>query len=201
MALSRFEGTANHPTGSTCIDHDQSCLLRHPSLWFLVAPSKEVPAPNQASADPLTPYLERLASLVLDALSDYNGLSSPVLETHVASSVVIDQQGARRMVSRKEFLAFRAEEMKHMPNYKFEIKHATTLIHEGRRTATMWLLKRLSGLSCQSILDLSGSQAAPRNGICKESVACTKWELKGNTWVCTRLNMVRGVAHGSNCEL
>lgn len=212
MALLKFKIAANQPMPSNRIDYDPSGLVyQQPSLSFLIMPSKLARPPleaferpnaatNQSSLDPLAQHLEMIASLVLDALSDYNGLPSPLLEKHVAASIVIDQENVGRMISRAELLASRAEEMKHMPKYKFEIKNATTQIHEGRRTATMWTLKRLSGLQSRSLLDSLTSKIELRDGICKESVACTHWELRGKIWTCTRLSMVRGVAHGSNFE-
>ena len=193
------EGSEYDEAAEVSKDHDQ--LLSHPSLAYLWRPrTKSIPSSatvvpdSEADSDDIAAHLKSLTQTMQELLCDPNQLSHPLLKKHISPTFSAKVDGYEDSRCRDDHLAKWVEEWKHMSKYQAEIVESIAEIHESRKKATVWTFKQLSGLPVTVPRRASRTNYATDSGICKESVAIMRWELRGQDWVCVRLKMVNGVS-------
>ena len=215
MSLSKFKVQIGTRCGTgKCIDNDSAYyhttneLPHHPSLSYLWAPNQQltsqplwetppeatIVSDSEVDQNPTAAYLKSLTCTMLDILCNDKDLSSPLLLKHIAPSFAARQDDRENSKSRDEHLAVWAEAVERMPNYRSDIIDSVTEIHESGRKAKVWTLKRLSGIPTADLSERNGCMSGIQPGICKEGISCMNWELRGQVWMCVRLQMIRGVA-------
>lgn len=183
--------------------HFEELSNHHPSLRYLRSPETQQSLPTtrrgsffaRPDEHPLAQYLESLSKTVLGILCFQKDFTHPLILKHISPNFSAQQDGRVNSKSREEHFAIWANFVDKMPDYGWEVIESVVEIHEGGKKAKHWSFKRLSGL--RSPHQGHGVGAGP--GMCQESVGVMKWELQGETWVCTRLKMMTGVS-GVLCE-
>ena len=183
-------------------DHDQ--LHSHPSLAYLQRPQQKKLKPSngtvvpdsEAESDEIAAHLKSLTKTMQELLCDPTQLSHPLLKKHISPTFSAKVDGYDDSRGRDDHLARWVDEWQYMADhqYRARIVESVVEIHESRKKATVWTFKQLSGLPVTVPRRGSRTTYATDSGICKESVAIMRWELRGRDWMCVRLKMVNGVS-------
>ena len=175
----------------------QGCgkLHHHPSLAYLFAPNRQRSRSCELSSRHkvanlveedhyVAVYLRSLSCKILHILCNDRDFSHALLRKHTSPSYSAEEDGEYRRSSqdRDEHLATWADGVNNMPGSSVEIIESLAQIHEGRRKAHVWTLRRLRGLPVHN-----------NSGVCKESITIMHWELRDEVWVCVELKMLNGV--------
>lgn len=175
-------------------------LSNHPSLKYLT--TQEAPfVPSKVSKStivsrdehPTAKYLASLSQKMLYILCVEKDFTHPLVLKHIPPDFSAQQDGRTNSQSREDHFEIWASALEEMPGYGWEVVETVAEIHQSGKKAKMWTFKRLSGLFAPgSGREKISSDVAP--GIVKENVGVMKWELRDDTWVCTRLKTLNGVS-------
>lgn len=166
---------------SLYLEPEQNTLAEHPSMKFLRTPRPLATKqqPDGYNNHPAAAYLESLTRTLLSLVTNGKDATHPLVAKHISPDFRSNQDDRPPASDRSQHTAIWLKDMSRMPDMHCEVISCTAKVHEDGRKAKVWTLKRLSNLP---------------GGICKEGVSITKWERKGQVWMCVKLKMLRGVA-------
>ena len=185
-------------------------LPGHPSLAFLQTKSQsqlqvdaqtfdgtiECSSNATSEADAIANYLINLTKTLLKAFARRD-FKDPLIQKHFSPNFSGKHDDLRSTKGAEDHLTVWTERMRSMPNFHEQIIDVAVDVHGSGRKAKIWTLKRLTGIPPSEPIESRSQSYAMKGGVSKEGIAIVDWEVKGDVWMCMRVQMIWGVCEFS----